>query len=61
MKFSELPSKMQEQTFKEIVAHYEKAKELNPVECAKSYVECANFEIVDYSADEDGSDLRVEW
>ena len=61
MRFEELPKDMQKKTFKEIVTHYEKAKELNPVECAKSYIECANFEIVDYSADEDGSDLRVEW
>lgn len=61
MRFEELPKDMQKKTFKEIVTHYEKAKELNPVECAKLYIECANFEIVDYSADEDGSDLRVEW
>lgn len=60
MRFEELPKDMQKKTFKEIVTHYEKAKELNPVECAKSYIECVNFEIVDYSADEDG-DLRVEW
>lgn len=61
MKFTELPKNLQKKTFNEIVSHYEKVKELNPVECAKSYIECANFEIVDYSPDEDGSDLKVEW
>lgn len=61
MKFTELPKEMQKQTFKEIVSHYENAKEINPIERAKSYIEDANFKIVDYSADEDGTDLRVEW
>lgn len=61
MNFNQLPKDLQKKTFKEIVAHYERAKELNPVECAKLYIECANFEIVDYSPDEDGTDLRVEW
>ena len=35
MRFEELPKDMQKKTFKEIVTHYEKAKEINTVERAK--------------------------
>lgn len=65
MKFAELTKKQQNQVFTEIVkAFMEENGETfkDAVECAKEYVANKDdFTLVDYSMDEDGTDIRVEW
>lgn len=65
MKFTELTKSQQNKTFTEIVKRFmEENGETfkDAVECAKEYVADKNdFELVDYSPDNDGTDIRVEW
>lgn len=65
MKFKELTKEQQNKVFTEIVkAFVEENGETfkDAVECAKEYVaDKDNFELVDYSPDDDGTDIRVEW
>lgn len=65
MKFTELTKKQQEKVFTEIMKWcMEENRESfkDAIESAKSYVsDKDDFELVDYSPDEDGSDIRVEW
>ena len=65
MKFKELTTKQQNEVFTEIVKVYmeENGETFNDaIECAKEYIaDKDDFELVDYSPDEDGTDIRVEW
>ena len=65
MKFTELTKKQQEKVFSEIVkwCMEENGESFeDAIESVKSYVsDKDDFELVDYSPDEDGSDIRVEW
>lgn len=65
MKFSELSKAQQNKTFTEIVKRFvEENRETfkDAIECAKEYIaDKDDFELVDYSPDEDGTDIRVEW
>ena len=64
VKFEELTKKQQKKVFAEIVqAFIEENGEskADAIECAKSYIIDNEFELVDYSPDEDGTDIRVEW
>lgn len=63
VKFEELTEAQQKQVFKEIVKAYmdRGERQADAFECAKEYVENKEFELVDYSPDEDGTDIRVEW
>ena len=65
MKFTELSKKQQNQVFTEIVKAFmnENGETFkDAAECAKAYVaDKDDFELVDYSPNEDGTDIRVEW
>lgn len=65
MRFTELSKAHQNQVMTEIVKRFmEENGETfkDAAECAKAYVaDKDDFELVDYSPDEDGTDIRVEW
>ena len=65
MKFAELTKEQQNKTFTEIVKRFMKENGetfKDAIECAKEYIiDKDDFELVDYSPDEDGTDIRVEW
>ncbi len=65
MKFAELTESQQKRVFKEIAQEFMDNGERQVVafECAKEYIEDIDgrFTLVDYSPDEDGTDIRVEW
>lgn len=65
MKFKDLTKEQQNKTFTEIVKRFMQENGetfLNAIKCAKAYIQQKNdFEIVDYSPYEDGTDIRVEW
>lgn len=63
VKFEELTKKQQKEVFAQIVQSYKDngETETNATECAKDYIIDKEFKLVDYSFDEDGTDMRVEW
>ena len=63
MKFTELTKKQQKAVIAEVAkAFIENGEtEADAIECAKEYVRDCDFRLVDYSPDEDGSDIRVEY
>ena len=65
MKFAELSKQQQREVLEEIAKEFRNngLAATEAVLQAKAYIEDIDgrFTIIDYSPDEDGSDLRVEW
>lgn len=65
MKFTKLTKSQQNEVFTEIVKWVMKENGetfKDAIESAKEYIaDKDDFELVDYSPDEDGTDIRVEW
>ena len=65
MKFTKVTKSQQNEVFTEIVKWVMKENGetfKDAIESAKEYIaDKDDFELVDYSPDEDGTDIRVEW
>lgn len=65
MKFKELTEQQQNKTFTKIVKEFMENGETfkDAIVCAKEYIKDIDgrFALVDYSPDEDGTDIRIEW